>query len=439
VFAPTHPAPSSEVVPGLADLEAAARAVTDGLDPDAVPGSMATAVVERLDHVCRIVTAARTLMARRLEEAQAWAGTGHRSAAELLAAMTGSSLAAARSELETSAALPNQPDVRDGLREGRLSPAQGAVIADAATADPRAAARLVDEAARSNLNELRQQAGRIKAAADPDPDATHARIHKQRRCSRHTEPDGTWVLVARGTAEDGAVISSVLDQLIDQRYRDHSLNTCRDGRDAAAFDALVDLARQHGGNETTTSSNPRFLALLRADVEALQRGAVEGEELCEITGIGPVPVSRARELLGESVLKLVITKGVDVLSVTSLGRGPTAAQKVALAWMMPTCTAEGCSRTHTENDHRIEFRQTHHTRLDELDPLCDGHHDMKTRDGWALVEGKGKRPFVPPSDPRHPRSGCSPALREPALFSPWHSGVPESDQPAIRAAAPTAN
>jgi hypothetical protein len=35
--------------------------------------------------------------------------------------------------------------------------------------------------------------------------------------------------------------------------------------------------------------------------------------------------------------------------------------------------------------------------------LCDGHHDQKTRDGWALVEGKGKRPFVPPDDPRHPR------------------------------------
>lgn len=28
---------------------------------------------------------------------------------------------------------------------------------------------------------------------------------------------------------------------------------------------------------------------------------------------------------------------------------------------------------------------------------------LKTRHGWALVEGKGKRPLVPPDDPRHPR------------------------------------
>ena len=31
------------------------------------------------------------------------------------------------------------------------------------------------------------------------------------------------------------------------------------------------------------------------------------------------------------------------------------------------------------------------------------HHDLKTYKGWALVEGSGKRPMVPPDDPRHPR------------------------------------
>ncbi len=39
------------------------------------------------------------------------------------------------------------------------------------------------------------------------------------------------------------------------------------------------------------STNPRYLALLRVDVAALRRGRVAGEELCEIAGVGPVPVS----------------------------------------------------------------------------------------------------------------------------------------------------
>ena len=146
----------------------------------------------------------------------------------------------------------------------------------------------------------------------------------------------------------------------------------------------------------------RFLALLRVDYEALVRGAVEGEERCEIGGIGPVPVRVARELLNESVLKLVVTRGVDVANLTHLGRGPSAAQRIALLWASPTCAAEGCNAVRTEVDHRVEWAETHHTRLDELDPLCRHHHDRKTYDGWALVEGTGKRPMVPPGDPRHP-------------------------------------
>jgi hypothetical protein len=143
--------------------------------------------------------------------------------------------------------------------------------------------------------------------------------------------------------------------------------------------------------------------LLRVDVAALRRGRVDGEDLCEIRGVGPVPVPVAEKLLGKAVLHRLITRGTDVLNVTHLGRGPTAAQKIALAWASPGCTVLGCWRTRTENDHREPWSQTRHTRLDELDPLCDHHHDLKTRFGWALVRGTGKRLMVPPDDPRHPR------------------------------------
>jgi len=151
-------------------------------------------------------------------------------------------------------------------------------------------------------------------------------------------------------------------------------------------------------------SKARYLTLVRIDLESLRRGDVAEGELCEITGIGPIPARTARELLGESILKLVITKGVDVLSVTHLGRGPTAAQRIALLWSSPGCSVEGCARTRVEIDHRVPYTRSRHTRLDELDPLCKHHHDRKHRDGWALVEGTGKRAMVAPRDPRHPRN-----------------------------------
>ena len=110
-------------------------------------------------------------------------------------------------------------------------------------------------------------------------------------------------------------------------------------------------------------------------------------------------------------MKLVITKGVDVLNVTHLGRGPNTAQKIALLWQSTTCTRLDCNRkARLEQDHKYgyEYAQTNHTRLDETEPLCDPDHDLKTYHGWTLVEGKGKRPMVPPEDPRHPRHSRPP-------------------------------
>jgi len=49
--------------------------------------------------------------------------------------------------------------------------------------------------------------------------------------------------------------------------------------------------------------------------------------------------------------------------------------------------------------------------LEMLDRLCRYHHRLKTTKGWALVEGTGKRDFVPPEDPRHPRHAKGPKSR----------------------------
>ncbi|HEU4490236.1 MAG TPA: hypothetical protein VFR74_05135 [Jiangellales bacterium] len=385
----------------------------------------------------------------------------------------------------------------------------------------------------------------MRAAADPDPDATHRRLRAARRLRRYTDGEGGWNLTARGTPADGAAFNAVLDPLIDAIFRAARATGEHAPFEAHAFDALMalaDLAADHpgdpdlpdhrgdpdepsdpghagdaddhgapgvpdstdgpggpgptcgpGGPVTATPataaaaagpvpephpvqgpaaeppaaeppaadppapprdpthsdesddddpipaggrsepqtllrppaepppdgpgepaapappaptpaadstatvsspvgaadptaapptrpanllprrrrrSDPRYLALLRVDLTALHRGQVTGDELCEIAGVGPIPITNARDLLGDAVLKLVITRGVDVLHVTHLGRGPTAAQRIALAWTSPHCSVLGCPRTRVQIDHRLDWAHTRHTRLDELDPLC---------------------------------------------------------------------
>ena len=108
---------------------------------------------------------------------------------------------------------------------------------------------------------------------------------------------------------------------------------------------------------------------------------------------------------GDPVLKAIVTNGKKVVGVVHMRRRPNAYQKSALDWLFPTCAAKGCGTRacFLETDHREDWAHTHITVLELLDRLCRYHHRLKTTKGWALVEGTGKRDFVPPDDPRHPR------------------------------------
>jgi hypothetical protein len=383
-------------------------AIVAALDPDGVPLTEAPALWADFDGLERLGRAGKVLLARRVDESRAWHREGYRSAAEYLAVKGGASVGEARRELQSSEKLGATPAAERALRRGRLSGAQAASIIDAAAANPAAEGRLVRGVERWSHTELRDECARVKAAADPDPDQTYRRIHADRRLRTFTDAEGAWNLHARGTIDAGARLQAALEPIIEEHFRAGRTSGTHEPREAYAFDALVELAGRTQSSETKSSrrTNPNYRALLRIDLEALRRGAVEGEERCEITGVGPVPVRVARELLSDAVLELVITKGVGVANVTHLGRGPSAAQRVALAWASPTCIVEHCNGVRVEIDHRIPFAETHHTVLGECDPLCCIHHDRKTYEGWALVEGMGKRPMVPPDDPRHPKNAA---------------------------------
>ena len=408
------------------DLGRVLRAQLARLSPGDVPLSEAPAMWAAYDSIERCAAAAKTLLAERVEQSRVWAQEGERSAAEHLARKSGSSLGAAHAGLETSRKLRRLPATEAAVRRGELSRAQAETIADAASVNPDAERSLLAAAGRATLVELREQANRAKAAADPDPDATHRRIHRERRLRRWTDGEGAWNLQGRGTADAGAMFNAALDPIIDQIFRAARRDGRHESRDAYAFDALLELARRARGHDAwpataagpseadhsevvgydpprrSASPNPSFLTLLRVDLDALVRGRTDGDELCEIAGVGAVPARVARSLLGDAVLKLVITRGVDVVNVTHLGRGPTTAQRIALLWASPWCTNSRCSHTlQIQHDHRKPWTEVRETTLDNLDRLCGPCHRRKTNDGWGLVEGKGRRPLVPPNDPRH--------------------------------------
>jgi hypothetical protein len=116
---------------------------------------------------------------------------------------------------------------------------------------------------------------------------------------------------------------------------------------------------------------PRAEIILHVDVEALRRGGLEPGERCEIEGIGPVSLSTVEYLFGTSWAKLIISKGVDIASVTHFGRWIPAHLETTLSRRDQVCQVPGCGISYgLERDHIIPIEEGGPTELDNLVRLC---------------------------------------------------------------------
>ncbi len=134
----------------------------------------------------------------------------------------------------------------------------------------------------------------------------------------------------------------------------------------------------------------------------MRRGTTEGDELCEIEGIGPVSVEAATELLSEASLRYVIREGFDIKTVTTLTRDVAACIEAALIVRDRTCARPGCAkRLGLETDHRdVDFSDDGPTELDNLVRLCPQCHDLKTYGGWRLEGEPGAWKWIAPAHPK---------------------------------------
>jgi hypothetical protein len=559
----------------LVGLISRVEEVVAGIRPDEVLARHAPQLWDLCDRGAKLFAGAQVLLARRVEDAGIHKQTGAKTTAEYLALRSGLTRAAASDMVATSTHLRSLPSTEAAVRAGQLSAGQAHRVADAAVRNPGEEDRLLGLAKTVSLKELGDEALRVKAAADPDPEATRRRQRRERYFRQGTRPDGAWWFSGRGTPEDAGRFNAALNPLLENIYRLARSQGRHEPRDAYAYDALQQLAHHaHNGaagrhrpapgpgnppepptaeppdptpptgptppsgpgatpptgpgpadgaettpptgtgpadgivpsaepeSEPTPDGPPRkpaeprrttslsLLPVLRLDLAALRRGRVETGELCEITGIGPITTTAARELLDHSIIKLVLTRHGDVVCVTHIGpsptspthlalvhldlttiadlaghdsaigddratydsatgdetctlpalgtvpagaargllgdlaghdllthiltrgrdvahlihpgRQPTVAQRVALLWAQPTCSVAGCPSTFTQIDHRHDWQKNQETQLANLDRLCGHHHRLKSHHNYQLTAGTGNRPFVAPTDPRHP-------------------------------------
>ena len=353
------------------------------------------------------------LAARRVESSKVWRKQGHRSAAAHVAEASGTGLGPAIDALEAARQLGSLPATEDAVRAGRLSEAQVKEIAGAAILQPGAEQELVEAAGTQPHSLLKLRCRRVKATGR-DQAASYEEIHRRRYLRHWTDNDGAFRFDARMTPDAGARLAAAIKGESDRLATEARRSGIREPSRAHDADALVRLAggdahaggtavegrASPGGGSTRpdgTRHGPATMVHVRVDHAALLRGHVEPGELCEIPGVGPIPVEVARRLAVDSFLNVLVTDGVDVTTVATAGRTIPAAVRRAIVERDPCCVVPGCSRCDDlDIDHIDPFGRGGPTRLDNLCRLCRWHHYLKTHQGHRIERHGGEWRWVTP-------------------------------------------
>jgi hypothetical protein len=382
-----------EITDELRDL--AAR-----VDPREFAGRDAAALTATAADVERLGAALKVLFGRRAVEANSWrTGSDAIVPEQWFARLSGCSESEARRELRISEQLDALPATEAKLRDGSLSLNQAALVTRGAVADPSAEKRLLRTASKGEMRNLRTETERVVAAATDETEA-RARVHRERHLRTWTRGFATEGAFS-GPTDQVAMLLAALEPLERQAFETARQADDRESRDAYRFDALIGLADGTVDDAGSEKTDPP-VARVRVDLHALLEGKTTSGEVCEIPGVGPVPVEHARKVLSHGLLELVISDGVDVQTVVSTTRHVPKALRIAIEERDQTCKVEGCDRTdHLERHHVEGYAANHLTTYEILGNACPHHHDLITYEHYdVIVNDDGSWTLRPPREQR---------------------------------------
>jgi hypothetical protein len=286
--------------------------------------------------------------------------------------------------------LQHLPATQAALLSGVLSNAQAVEVARGAIVDPNTESQLLKLATYATVRDLRDAVSRVVAAAT-DEAARHRQIHKSRSLRSWIDPDGAFIVKGRMTVANGAIVMAALKPIQDEIFKQARKSGNHESPEAYAADALMALcAAKSVGDQGSSGTKPtRSSAVMniRIDIDALKRGNTEHGEICEIAGVGPIPVATATEYLGEAFLKLLVIDGTDIKTVAHMGRAIPAPLRTAIEERDRVCQVPTCDMTvGLEIDHIKPFAEGGAASFENLVRLCRRHHLQKTHDGFRLVK-----------------------------------------------------
>ena len=149
---------------------------------------------------------------------------------------------------------------------------------------------------------------------------------------------------------------------------------------------------------TGSGGSIRKCIVVRVDHAALRRGRVEPGEVCEIVGVGPVPLGYVDAALEEDpIVKAVVMDGRDVVALATVERKLKADLRLAVRERDRVCQVPGCDTSFpVELDHEHTIADKGPDTYDNLRVLCRPHHTQRGLEGYELTGPVGQREWRDP-------------------------------------------
>jgi hypothetical protein len=310
------------------------------------------------------------------------------------------------------------PSALRALADARITQRHAEILVDGVDAvEPDSRARLLDQALalaeeqpvgqfRRSMRTLVESAGVITLAE------RHAAALEHRRV--FVEPVGNgmaWTNMLGPAVEAHALYgraTAIAKTILAQDGETRTLDQIR--ADVVA-DLLIDgttpdhPTESRGIRATVVVTVPALALLEATDADV----AATGADPARVEGVGPIPIGRAKELCGgESGWMRVLTHPETgmVLSVGRTQYAPPNALRRLVTWRADRCMGPGCGMpaSRCEVDHTLAWQHGGDTALQNLAPLCRGHHKVKHHGGWQLrqlPDGGGAVEWISPAGRRY--------------------------------------
>jgi hypothetical protein len=338
-------------------------------------------------------------LVREYDECEGWGGKGLISCAHWLNWKCGIDLGTAREKVRVAHALKQLPQISEEFRHGRVSYSKVRAMTRVAT--PKNEDYLLMIARHGTAVHVERLVRNYRKVKRTEALAKENTRHAQRELSWFIDDDGYWVIRGRLTSEQGALVQKVLEQAMEEDFREQRdapagisaeislaepLDEIHSHPEPIALrraDALVRMAQGYSHTEST-SSGDRFTVHVHTDMETLRANGLNGQ--AELEDGGNISAETARRVSCDAGLVHWLDKADgEPLNIGRKSRTIPPAIGRALKRRDGGCRFPGCTNSHFVDAHHIRhWADGGETAMENLVLLCRHHHRLVHEGGFGL-------------------------------------------------------